>query len=79
MNDADKKDLKQIMTDVLVNFWESVFPTLATKEDLKQLATKDDLNKLEHKVDILARDVKEIRGRVIDVEGDTPTKSELIA
>ena len=96
MNDIDKKEVGEIVTkaitDAFVKFWESVSPTLATKQDLEDVATKQDLEdlatkqdvkkvelrleKVEHKVDILSRDVKEIRGRVLDVEIDTPTRTE---
>ncbi len=91
MTADDKKEFKQLMVDTLADFWESVFPTLATKQDIQEIRQemaskqdlhdvkqelKQDINSLDRKVNMLARDVKEIRGRIIDVEGDTPTRSE---
>ena len=87
MTADDKKEFKQLMMDTLADFWESVFPTLATKQDIKEIrqemATKQDIQEVRQELQqvkddviIIKRDVKEIRGRIIDVEGDTPTRSE---
>jgi hypothetical protein len=70
MGNRDDQKIKSVMLDALLDFWENFLePNMATKEDLKFLATKDDLNKV-------ATAVKDIKRQLLDLESDTPTRSE---
>lgn len=75
-----KRDLEDLGAHIILAVSKTM-EDLATKEDIKRLETNTndlatDIKKLENKVDLMGGDVSDIRRRVIDLETDTPTRTE---
>jgi hypothetical protein len=71
MTTKDKAEIKKMLQDSLIEFWDHVFPTIATKNDLIELK-----NNLTAQMNSISSDVKDIKRRVTDLETDTPSRTE---